>query len=78
MKWQHVQQNWAAFYEAIVEKWPEVDESDLDEIDGDQRAFIAHLAETTGQEPSEIREGAVLPVVWRPDEGIVVGIHPTR
>ena len=37
MKWQHVQQNWAAFYEAIVEKWPEVDESDLDEIDGDQR-----------------------------------------
>ncbi|WP_295046993.1 hypothetical protein [uncultured Paracoccus sp.] len=56
MKWQHVQQNWAAFYEAIVEKWPEVDESDLDEIDGDQRAFVAHLAEATGQEPSEIRE----------------------
>ena len=48
MKWQHVQQNWTAFYEAIVEKWPE--------IDGDQRAFVAHLAELTGQEPAEIRE----------------------
>ncbi|WEF25625.1 hypothetical protein [Paracoccus sp. S3-43] len=56
MKWQHVQQNWAAFYEAIVEKWPEVDESELDEIDGDQRAFVTYLAEATGQEPSEIRE----------------------
>lgn len=56
MKWQHVQQNWTAFYEAIVEKWPEIDDADLDEIDGDQRAFVARLAEVTGQEPAEIRE----------------------
>ena len=56
MKWQHVQQNWTAFYEAIVERWPDMDESDLDEIDGDQRAFVAHLAELTSQEPAEIRE----------------------
>ncbi|MDB6177600.1 hypothetical protein PAF17_08740 [Paracoccus sp. Z330] len=56
MKWHHVQENWSAFYEAIQEKWPEADESDLDEIDGDQRAFIAYLAEVTGQESSEIRD----------------------
>lgn len=56
MKWHHVQENWAAFYEAILEKWPDIDETDLDEIDGDQRAFVAHLAEVTGQEPAEIRE----------------------
>ncbi|SIS87966.1 hypothetical protein [Paracoccus saliphilus] len=56
MKWHHVQENWSAFYEAIVDKWPEVDETELDEIDGDQRAFIAYLAEATGQEVAEIRE----------------------
>lgn len=56
MKWHHVQENWSAFYEAIQEKWPEADESDLDEIDGDQKAFIAYLAEATGQEKAEIRD----------------------
>lgn len=56
MKWHHVQQNWTAFYEAIQDKWPETDEADLDEIDGDQRAFIAYLAEVTGQETSEVRD----------------------
>lgn len=56
MKWHHVQANWTAFYEAIIDKWPEADDSDLDEIDGDQRAFVAYLVETTGQEPDEIRE----------------------
>lgn len=56
MKWHHVQENWPAFYEAIIEKWPEADETDLDEIDGDQRAFITYLAEVTGQETDEIRE----------------------
>jgi hypothetical protein len=56
MKWHHVQENWAAFYEAILDKWPEADESELDEIDGDQRAFVSYLAEVTGQEPEEVRE----------------------
>lgn len=56
MKWHHVQSNWSAFYEAIRDKWPEADEADLDEIDGDQRAFIAYLAEATEQEPADIRD----------------------
>lgn len=56
MKWHHVQANWAAFYEAIMDKWPDADELELDEIDGDQRAFVAYLVDVTGQEPEEIRE----------------------
>ena len=56
MRWSNVQANWPAFYEAIAEKWPEVDEEDLDEIDGDQRAFIKYLAEVTGQEIPEIKD----------------------
>lgn len=56
MKWHHVQENWPAFYEAITDKWPEVDEAELDEIDGDQHAFIAYLSEVTETEDSEIRE----------------------
>lgn len=56
MKWHHVQNNWSAFFEAITDKWPEVDIADLDEIDGDQRAFISYLAEVTGQDVADIRE----------------------
>lgn len=56
MKWQQVQENWPAFLEAIVEKWPEADESDLEEIEGDQRDFIKYIAEVTGQELDETRE----------------------
>lgn len=56
MKWHHVQQNWAAFYEAIMDKWPEAEDTELDEINGDQRAFVAYLVDVTGQEPEEIRE----------------------
>ena len=56
MKWHHVQQNWPAFFEAILDKWPEADETELEEIDGDQRAFIAYIAELTEQEPADVRE----------------------
>ena len=56
MKWTHVQANWPAFYEAILEKWEDADEAMLDEIDGDQRAFIAYIADLTGQEPGDARD----------------------
>lgn len=56
MKWHHVQDNWPAFFEAITDKWPEADADELDEIDGDQRAFIAYLVGLTGMEASEVRE----------------------
>ena len=56
MKWHHVQENWPAFFEAIVEKWPEADPDELDEIDGDQRAFIAYIARLTEQDHAEARD----------------------
>lgn len=56
MKWVHVRDNWPAFLEAIIEKWPEADEADLEEIDGDQRAFIAYIAEVSEQELDETRD----------------------
>ncbi|XZQ27826.1 hypothetical protein ACTTAL_09560 [Rhodobacter capsulatus] len=55
MKWHHVQDNWPAFFEAILDRWPDADEAELEEIDGDQRAFIAYVIELTGQEPEEAR-----------------------
>lgn len=56
MKWQQVQDNWPAFIEVITERWPETDEDSLEEIDGDQRAFIAYIAEVTGLDPAEARD----------------------
>ncbi|TRW98408.1 hypothetical protein FNJ84_06430 [Paracoccus sp. M683] len=56
MKWHHVADNWPAFYEAIQDKWPEADEAELDEIDGDQRAFITYIAQITEQDPREALE----------------------
>lgn len=56
MKWHHVQENWSAFFEAIIDKWPDADETDLEEIDGDQRAFIAYVADLTGMGPAEARD----------------------
>lgn len=56
MKWTHVQDNWSAFYDAITDRWPDADEDELDEIDGDQRAFIAYIAKITEQEPGDARD----------------------
>ena len=56
MKWHHVAENWPAFYEAIQDKWPEADDAELDEIDGDQRAFITYIAEITEQDTAEARD----------------------
>lgn len=53
MKWHHVQENWPAFFDAITDRWPQADEADLEDIDGDQRAFVAYIAELTAQETSE-------------------------
>ncbi|AXC49306.1 hypothetical protein DRW48_06060 [Paracoccus suum] len=56
MKWQHVQANWPAFFDAITSRWPDADPDELDNIDGDQRAFIAYIADLEELEPSEARE----------------------
>lgn len=56
MRWQHVQANWPAFYEAIQSRWPDAEEDRLDEIDGDQRLFLAYIAELEELEPADARE----------------------
>ena len=56
MKWQNVQENWPAFFDAIQSRWPDADADELDNIDGDQRAFIAYIAEIEQLEPVEARE----------------------
>lgn len=56
MKWHHVQENWPAFFEAIIDRWPDAEEDELEEIDGDQRAFIAYVARLTEVEPADARE----------------------
>ncbi|WP_313135257.1 hypothetical protein [Paracoccus jeotgali] len=55
MKWQHVADNWSAFYEAIIDRWPDLDEADLDEIDGDQRAFLKLISTTESVEMEEAK-----------------------
>ncbi|OCX63138.1 hypothetical protein BFP70_13090 [Thioclava sp. SK-1] len=56
MKWQHIEQNWSAFYEAILERWDGTDADGLDDVDGDQKAFIAYIAKVTEIEPIDARD----------------------
>jgi hypothetical protein len=56
MKWQHVEENWSAFFDAILERWPDAEEEDLEEVDGDQRAFISYIAKISDQETTEARD----------------------
>lgn len=56
MKWQQIQDNWPAFIEVIMERWPEADEDDLESLDGDQREFIAYIADVTAQDTAEARD----------------------
>ena len=56
MKWHHVQENWPAFFDAICDRWEGADEAELEEIDGDQRAFVLYIAELTGQEAKDARD----------------------
>jgi hypothetical protein len=56
MKWHHVQENWLAFFDAITARWPGSDETGLEEVDGDQRAFIRYIAELTGQDITDARD----------------------
>lgn len=56
MQWHHVANNWPAFFGAILDRWPGADEVALEEVDGDQRAFIRYIADLTGQEPGDARD----------------------
>lgn len=44
MNWQGIRTNWTAFFPSIADRWPEMDEADLIEIDGDRDAFTEYTA----------------------------------
>ena len=48
MKWQDVERNWPSFFAAIEERWPDVEEDDLIDIDGNRDRFVAYVAELSG------------------------------
>ena len=58
MDWKIVKRNWAALYESIDQRWPAVDEDDLDAIDGNRASFIDYIAKvnelTRGEAEEEV------------------------
>ena len=56
MDWQTVRNNWPAFLEPIQQRWPETEENDLIEIDGNRDRFTEYLAELTGMTKNATNE----------------------
>ncbi|SEM41367.1 hypothetical protein SAMN04488003_10112 [Loktanella fryxellensis] len=50
MQWRDVSQNWAAYIPRILTEWPDLDEDEVQSIDGDQDAFIAYLSKSKGED----------------------------
>ncbi len=49
MRWTDIANNWDAFSAPILQRWPAADENALLRIEGEYEAFLAHIAEVTGQ-----------------------------
>lgn len=56
MRWRTVEENWEAFQESLLDRWPDLSEDDLSDAGGDRDAFEAKLAEVTGDEPDDIAQ----------------------
>ena len=56
MDWQTVARNWPAFVDRIEQRWPETDETDLLDIDGDRRRFTSYLSKVHDLTRSEANE----------------------
>ena len=50
MQWRDVSQNWAAYTPRILTQWPNLNESEVLSIDGDQDAFLAYLSKSKGED----------------------------
>ena len=48
MQWKDIARHWSAYTPQILTRWPELDETDVLAIDGDQDAFINYLARKKG------------------------------
>ena len=56
MDWQTVSQNWPSFFTAIEDRWPEAEEAELIDIDGDRGRFsgyVARLEETSREDAQD-------------------------
>lgn len=56
MDWVQVKSNWPAFLGPITQRWPETNEAELMDVDGDRQRFEAYLAQATGQDIQDARD----------------------
>lgn len=54
MRWKIVSRNWDAFQESILEKWPELTEDDLSDIEGDRTLFEERISQATGADADDV------------------------
>ena len=50
MQWRDVSQNWTAYTQRILTQWPDLDETEVLSIDGDQDAFLDYLSKSKGED----------------------------
>ena len=50
MQWKDVSQNWIAYTQRILTQWPNLNEAELQSLDGDQDAFIDYLSKSKGED----------------------------
>lgn len=76
MQWSRVEENWASFIDPILQNWPDTEEEDVINIDGDRDAFVAYIAKVEEIETVEADEQIVewlqgaIPSDVRMDEGM--------
>lgn len=56
MKWTDVADDWGAFQEPILTRWPGLDADDVAAVDGDRARFNALLGQVEGLSPREAEE----------------------
>jgi hypothetical protein len=50
MQWKDVSQNWNAYVARILTRWPDLNEAEVQSIDGDQDAFLEYLSRSKGED----------------------------
>ncbi|PZX18503.1 hypothetical protein LX81_01137 [Palleronia aestuarii] len=56
MQWNAVRENWPAFVEPIMQRWPQTEEEDLLALEGDRERLSSYLAERHELTPQEADE----------------------
>ncbi len=54
MDWAKIKSNWLAFTPAILERWPQAREVDVENLTGDRDEFATYLAARTGGDPQDM------------------------